>query len=167
MPGTVDLFMKYRNPVFIETGTWVGDGVLRALGAGFEEVHSVELNEPQATQAMTRWKGNPRVHIVKGDSPAFLSTVLRQINRPATLWLDAHMDTCDDPCPIMKELNEINNFFQCVETVLIDDMRLMRPRQSKIIEMLQAVQAKFWIGFEEDDSGVQKDILVATRRGPR
>jgi len=40
------LFEKYPNPVFIETGTYHGEGIQYALQAGFKNVRSVELSEP-------------------------------------------------------------------------------------------------------------------------
>ena len=44
MPASVELFKKYPNPVFIETGTCHGIGVQMALDAGFKYVFSIELS---------------------------------------------------------------------------------------------------------------------------
>ena len=42
MSSNVKLFSKFPNEVFIETGTWSGDGVQRAIEAGFFQIKSVE-----------------------------------------------------------------------------------------------------------------------------
>ena len=35
---------KYKNSVFLETGTYQGDGIKKALEAGFEKIYSIEIN---------------------------------------------------------------------------------------------------------------------------
>lgn len=38
-----ELFKKYPNQVFVETGTHLGDGVVQADKAGFNTIHSIEI----------------------------------------------------------------------------------------------------------------------------
>ena len=45
MPSKVENFKKYPNPVFVETGSLMGDGIQQALEAGFQKVISIELSE--------------------------------------------------------------------------------------------------------------------------
>jgi len=44
MPASTELFQKYPNPVFIETGSCHGTGIQQALDAGFTEIYSIELS---------------------------------------------------------------------------------------------------------------------------
>jgi hypothetical protein len=44
MPASVELFQRYLNPVLVETGTYLGEGIRHALAAGFASVRSVELS---------------------------------------------------------------------------------------------------------------------------
>ena len=45
MPSEVNIFGKYPNPYFVETGSYDGSGIQRALDSGFQQVLSVELSE--------------------------------------------------------------------------------------------------------------------------
>jgi hypothetical protein len=164
MPSSTELFRRYLNPVFIETGTWDGQGVRRALAAGFETVYSVDISDDFKDER-ARVARCPRVHLSQGDSPPWLAGILESLDRPATIWLDAHGELCDETCPLERELAVIRDCPHFVETVLIDDMRLMRERQSRIIDMLFAIDWPVWIGFADDGQAL-RDILVATRRRP-
>ncbi|HUT78259.1 MAG TPA: hypothetical protein VM285_11260, partial [Polyangia bacterium] len=62
--------------VFVETGTADGDGVALALAHGFERAVSVELDERLAERAAERFRGDPRVTVLCGDSGPLLGTVL-------------------------------------------------------------------------------------------
>ena len=45
MPATAEQLSKYNgNKIFIETGSLTGDGIQRALDAGYEKVISIECH---------------------------------------------------------------------------------------------------------------------------
>lgn len=44
MPAKADLFTKHPGDIFIETGTHIGTGVDLAIEAGFQKIHSCELD---------------------------------------------------------------------------------------------------------------------------
>jgi len=123
-----NIFKEFKNNVFIETGSFMGDGVQKAIDAGFKRIYSIELSEKYAGICENRFRGNPKVKIVRGDSAFALADILKEIDEPATFWLDGH-HSCDDTAlgaywaPLMQELEQINNHHIKTHTILIDDMR--------------------------------------------
>ena len=45
MPANSKFFALYPNRIFVETGSFNGDGIQAAIEAGFETIHSIELSE--------------------------------------------------------------------------------------------------------------------------
>jgi hypothetical protein len=130
---------KYLNPVFIETGTHMGDGVQLALNLGFEAIYSIEKNKEYFAQASRRFDSNERpyyekVHLYLGNSVEVLQKILpiviwEPIN--ITFWLDAHLDPSEEDdtkqTPIMQELEIIKKYCQTDDPnltpdILIDDL---------------------------------------------
>ena len=112
-----DHFKNNLNSCFVETGTFVGYGVLAALREGCKDIHSIEMQEEifedTAQLLMTgltllNYKNmeietyaannfflivlgrDVRINLYRGDSAAVLPLVLQRIDSTATLWLDAH-----------------------------------------------------------------------------
>lgn len=86
--------MNYKELVpwgeqFLETGTAAGDGVQRALDAGFNTVYSCEAAEKWYTESLERFKGDNRVMIVNALSKDFLKMFVSSI-KPQVIFLDAH-----------------------------------------------------------------------------
>jgi hypothetical protein len=77
MPSNIEIFRKYRNELFIETGSFVGDGSQQALDAGFKRVISIELSDKYFEMSKDRFINNPNVEIVKGDSFKILPYILK------------------------------------------------------------------------------------------
>jgi hypothetical protein len=77
--------------VFIETGTYHGDGIASALTAGFEKIYSVELSSSLAERCRKRFENDDRVSVVCGSSDEYLPQLLGDIDEPFLLWLDAHV----------------------------------------------------------------------------
>ena len=44
MPSNTENFRKYPNEIFIETGSYMGDGVQQALDAGFKNVVTISTH---------------------------------------------------------------------------------------------------------------------------
>lgn len=107
----------------METGTFKGDGVSRAL-EDFEIVYSVESDPLLYMQALGRHENNPRVFLALGDSAEFLEEL--DIPEPVVFYLDAHWYGKGEktPLPLLRELNAISKR-PYKDVVIIDDMRLM------------------------------------------
>lgn len=167
-------FQQFPNRYFIETGTWEGHGVLLAVMANcFQEIHTIELAETFYTRNKIGEMNhsNPPVHVWYGDSGIVLGDVLKGINEPATIWLDAHYsgnDTArgESNTPILRELECIKNHPIKTHTILIDDIRLFGTPEfdniplDTIISKLKEINPSYKISIK-DGLNSPKDILVA------
>jgi hypothetical protein len=61
MSMTVDILKNYPNEVFVETGTYKGDGIQMALDCGFKAIYSFEGSEELALIAGKRFINDKRV----------------------------------------------------------------------------------------------------------
>jgi hypothetical protein len=80
---------KYFSNTFIETGCCQGEGVQRALDAGFTRVKSVDIYDPFYQHCIERFKGKP-VDLYLGKSTDQLDKMLEDVYEPAVILLDAH-----------------------------------------------------------------------------
>ena len=79
---------KYINPVFVETGTYFGEGVAAALEAKFKEIHSIEISPSIHATVSELFEAHDNVHIVCGDSTKVLWDVIKDIQDKITfLWI--------------------------------------------------------------------------------
>jgi hypothetical protein len=90
MPGSTQLFKKYPNGFFIETGTNHGEGILQAIQAGFKNIRSVELSDTLYQMCIEKFKNFPNVKLYFGNSTEKIWEMIADINEPITFWLDAH-----------------------------------------------------------------------------
>ncbi len=139
MTSSVELFQKYSDyaKIFIETGTFTGDGIQCALDAGFEKVYSCDINSEYVENARNKYK-NYDVTVENLESQDLLKKILPTINERVVIFLDAHsmpydlydqnrgfgLDTIKDgvaPCPLEKELSAIKDHPIKDHIILIDD----------------------------------------------
>jgi hypothetical protein len=137
MPGTVEMFRSYLSPVFVETGSHIGEGIVKALEAGFKEVRSVDAGEKQYQYCLHRFKGDNRVKLWKGDSAYCLKDIISDLTVPVTFWLDGHYsagDTCkcEHEQPLLFELEQIAAHPVKNHKILIDDWRDYNQHEKKI-----------------------------------
>lgn len=172
MPSNTENFKMYPNPIFIETGSFMGDGIQQALDAGFNRIISIELAEKYYNISTDRFKGDPRVKVIFGDSYKVLPEILKEIDEPVTFWLDGH-HSCGDTAlgdywaPLMKELEAIENHHIKNHTILIDDMRCWKEPnevhgfyEKDIMDKLRKINPKYTTKFI---NGVEEnDILAAS-----
>jgi len=125
-----EIFKDYPNPVFIETGSYVGDGIKCAISAGFGRIISIEIAEDMHEHCRNRFKDEIGVELYLGDTPDILPSILKTVNSPCTFWLDAHPSgeekTGKIKVPVIKELEIIEQHMKetgLKHTILIDDMR--------------------------------------------
>jgi hypothetical protein len=125
--------IKFLNPVFIETGTYLGQTTRMAKELGFGKVISIEASRSNYELAKENLK-DVECELINGDSGSVLIDVIRKLSSPATIWLDGHnlafgsdyqetrsSGICD--WPLLKELEQIIECPDFIDTVLIDDAR--------------------------------------------
>lgn len=170
-----NLFHKYPNPVFVETGSFLGDGIQEALDAGFQKVISIELSDKYFSLCKQKFHNESRVTLVKGDSAFVLFDVIKDIDEKITFWLDGH-HSCGDTAlgaywaPLMQELDAIKKHHRNDHTILIDDMRCWKEPnpvhgfyEPDLIEKIKSIRSDYTL-INEDSPVAQQDVLVATLR---
>lgn len=168
--GNTDVFVKYPNSYFVETGSYVGDGIQMAIDAGFKKIYSIELKEMFYENCCLRFAFYPFVKLFLGDSSKVLPVVLDEIDAPATFWLDGHYSGSDTVkgktnTPLLEELDHIAKHHINTHTILIDDIRQFGTREmdfislQEVIEKIQSMNPDYEFLFEDGYS--KGDILVA------
>jgi len=113
--------------IFIETGTNTG-ATVKKLNRFFDRTISIEIYPPLATAAKKRFKHNPAVTIIEGDSSEILPIILSEIKEPVLFWLDGHYSGTGtgkgiSDTPIVREINAILDHPVKNHLILIDDAR--------------------------------------------
>lgn len=151
-----------KTEKYIETGSFEGYSIQLALDSGFSEVYSIELFDSYYRYCVDRFKNDPRVHLICGDSSIELEKLLKTMpNTPFTFWLDAHTG---DTTPIMHELELVLSRNVNNELIYIDDMRLYKNFNEHVnIEAMAQLIYKYKphakISYE-DDIWSEDDILI-------
>jgi len=169
MPGSIELFKKYPNPIFIETGSCHGTGIQQALNAGFTEIYSIELSPVFYKECTDRFKGIHGVNLIFGDSHLVLDELLSKINEPVTFWLDGHYSGPDSvrgiyESPLIQELAIIRDHHIKDHTIIIDDLRCWSIKEqgfdtAMIIEKCMEINPQYTFIYENGERN--NDILVA------
>lgn len=121
----LDLQKRFGLNNFIETGTFLANTTEWA-SKHFERVWTIEVFRPYWEKAFKKFKSNPNVTCVLSDSRRGLPEVLKHVDEPALIWLDAHWNGTkgrDYDCPILDELREIKQQ-AAKHVVMIDDASL-------------------------------------------
>ena len=181
MPIKFDLTKFNNNRIFIETGTFIGDGVKKALSSGFKKVFSIELDKKRYLNCNRKFKDNKNVKILYGNSGIVLKRLLSLINEPCTFFLDAHycgedltlgVAIADKWCPMEEELEAINQHNIKTHTILIDDMRCINnthidkktnkpvgfPGKDNLIKKLKEINPSY--NFEYLQGHTKDDVLA-------
>jgi hypothetical protein len=159
-----------KNNNFIETGSLFGEGIQIAIESGFEKVISFEIDETLYNHCIDRYKDNPNVEIILGDSAVELKKFLdKNKNISFTYWLDGHYSGGITGCgvkefPIIEELEAILQRDVKDEVIYIDDMRILRSfnadiNLSKIKKTCLSYKPECKISFEPSDYD-SEDILI-------
>jgi len=162
---------------FVETGTFEGESVQRALPF-FEEIHSVELSEIYFKKAVQRFEKEKNVHLYHDDSVRFLKQVQQALKDKAVLyWLDAHWCCADETaggtsqCPVLEELDAISRL-GAESVILIDDARLFLcpPPPPHTVEdwpRFDALVRKLLLISSVHELMVVNDVLICFPRSVR
>lgn len=177
MPANSEIFKRFPNKVFVETGTFHGQGVEDAMRAGFRRILSIELCPSFAEENQKRFAGKECVTIIQGDSGCSLGEHIKDILTPITFWLDGHYsggETARGPkrTPILDELRHIKEHPIKSHSILIDDVRIFGTEEfdnislGSVIEALLQINPGYHIrridGAWSDGAPCKYDILVAT-----
>lgn len=126
---------------FCETGTYLGNSVIKALEAGFKNIATVEVSKVNQDKARKRIDEHPmskaaHIDYVLGDAE---QNIIRLVEfaksheaKHPVFWLDAHTHVFEDgtktegnPCPLVSEISAINQGFNGKAILLIDDLRIV------------------------------------------
>lgn len=121
----VEILLTYRRDLhtFVETGTEFG-GTIAGVRHAFDRMHSVELEEGKYRDAVQKFGSDKSIMLYQGDSAKVLPQILKNIEEPCLIWLDAHGpgEITMDNSPVRGELQAIFAHPHH-HTVLIDDAR--------------------------------------------
>src|ERR1051326_3543728 len=103
--------------------------IIEAQKSYFKKIISIELNEKFHADAVEKFKSYSHIHLYLGDSGKVLNDVVKELDRPALFWLDAHYcsnmsSKGDKECPIYEEVDAIFSTKKLNHVLLIDDARL-------------------------------------------
>jgi hypothetical protein len=166
-----NILKDYLNPVFVETGSYKGDGIQSALDAGFKSVISFEASSELWEKCSERFDENFSVACVLANSAHSLRHIIAPIKTPITFWLDAHecgiayfengkggydeIHTYPGGKVILAELEQIAQHPIKTHTIMIDDWTIFGTRE---------IEEKLWkmgLRTEYIDGTKKNDILIA------
>ena len=102
----------------------------------FKQIISFEIFEPLAKDARLRFRNDPNVEIIDGDSADKLPAILTRTASPVIFWLDGHYSGAgtgkgDSETPVLSELAHIHRLRKDFDDVIIiDDARAFGTEQS-------------------------------------
>jgi hypothetical protein len=123
-----NLSKTIKTKQYIETGTYLGDGIKSVLN-DYKIIHSIELSEKWYQHNVTQFENNNNVKMYLGDSKKILPELLKTLNEPITIYLDAHYSGGttafgEEEVPLLFEL-EILKQRKYDDIIIIDDCRLL------------------------------------------
>lgn len=179
MALTKQILEKYKKEIdiFIETGSYQGDGISKALAAGFAQIYSIEFYDDRYKFCRDKFADQKNVSILQGNSPDVLSILLPTIKNRALFWLDAHYDAYTpesahpkpliESFPLLQELEIIKKHTVKNHTILIDDRRGFNGKlnlwhnvkEEDVINKLKEISSNYIINFV-DSKVYAQDIIV-------
>jgi hypothetical protein len=139
---------KFELPEFIETGTFRGDTLAWIARNGSTQCSSIELSSEFYRKAVERFRNQPNVTLLQGDSGTILPQLVRNLKRPALFWLDGHYSglgtgKAEIDTPIEAELMSIFEHPVKNHVVLIDDAHCFKgtngyPALDSLIEFIRS-----------------------------
>jgi hypothetical protein len=175
MPASIELFQHHRNRVFVETGTYIGEGIQFALAAGFSVVRSVELSDELYQKNLRKFAGQNAIRLFHGASDEQLWNMIEDVHEPITFWLDAHFSggitaKGSENCPILKELRVIQRHPIKTHTIMIDDSRYFGTdifdfiAEEQVCQILRAINPAYQFSRETGSTSLPEyanDVFVA------
>jgi hypothetical protein len=124
------VFNKNKNqyPYFVETGTYMGETILRFID-DFEKSYTIELSDELHKIFNQKDYDRNKLKSLLGDSSIILKEVINELNGNTIFFLDGHFSSCGTAkgvkdVPLIEELKLINDNFNYESLIIIDDLRL-------------------------------------------
>jgi hypothetical protein len=119
---------KEDYPYFIETGTYMGETILRFVD-DFEKVFTIELSYELYNEFNKKEYNRDKLKSILGDSSIMIGEVIDELLGNSIFFLDGHYSSCntargDKDVPLNEELKIINDNFKYESLIIIDDLRL-------------------------------------------
>ena len=158
---TLKAYVDRCSPqMFIETGTYKGD-MTYAMLRHIPKLVTIELSQKFFNVANKRFAGYKQVKVLNGQSGLLISEVLRDVETPCLLWLDAHCSggntaKGDLDTPIVQELNCVLQHPKSEEfIILIDDAREFvgsndYPTIKFVEDMVESIRPDWHFGVTDD-----------------
>lgn len=174
MPLMTSTIRPFNDHVFIETGSYEGMGISAALDAGYKKIISIEISEFYLNLCKDKFKDNPQVELILGDSSEILGDIINNIDDKMVFWLDGHYSGGDKPkgkylSPLLQELEFIKNHPIKNHTILIDDVWCWKDMNNiyhnnfnidTLIEKIKNINTDYEISYV-DGACFKLDILQA------
>jgi hypothetical protein len=146
--------------MLVETGTYMGD-MLAAQRSNFDLLYSIELSAELFQKASRRFKEDPKVKLLQGDSSTMLEGIVSALNDRAIFWLDGHYSggvtaKGNKNCPVNEELEVILKSPHR-HIVLIDDARLFNGTDD--YPTVHEIESKFKEAGKDIRISVRNDII--------
>jgi len=180
MTLTKEILIRYKldKNVFIETGTYQGQGTTCAVMCQFDKIYTIEFYKPRYDDCVHKFQLCENVKFLQGNSGEKIKDILDELDEPAVFWLDAHYDALHvegdnpnilaDSQPILDELTHIKNHHINTHTIMIDDRRIFTGEYVKwhhitedmLIKKLKEINENYIIEFV-DSKLFKQDIIIA------
>ena len=182
MPLDERTLARHVNGVLVETGGGTCRGTHLAMKLGFNRAFVVEFAPDTYEKSVRKFRNEPRVEVIHGDSGVVLADVIAPICEPITFWLDAHGRSCDTTGnlgmkPLLRELAVIADHpLRDQHTIMIDDWYVVEhPRKAvhlteeNVREALLKINPEFYLyrvdGFVPDKKPPRWQVVVAEPKG--
>ncbi len=149
-----ELAAQYHTSIFIETGTHLGDTTW-GVRDSFDKLYTIEIEPNFAAHARCRFRNEPRITVLEGDSARVLQKLIPTIKDCCLIFLDAHFSggisgKGEGNTPFRDEMMAIASSAIKNHIILIDDARDYTgengyPTQEEVFRYLRAINAAYSI----------------------
>lgn len=118
--------------VFVETGTLNG-GTILPMSEHFDNLFTIELSDFYYNNFNKKNYNKEKIKSILGDSSKIFPELLQTINKNTIFFLDGHYSSDntakgEKDCPLIEEIQSINDFFKNEAIIIIDDLRLFNTK---------------------------------------
>lgn len=156
----IEMLKKYKTNIFVETGSYIGDGINTAIEMKFKKIFSIEVSRKFFNYCRERFYNIINVKLLYGDSGKILYDIIKNIKEPITFWLDAHYSggkMQKRKSPILNELKQIAKHRIKTHTIMVDDISCYKTKrkfkilQADILKEIKKINKDYIVEFTEND----------------